>query len=201
MIALLLMAAGSSERFKASSPHPPRHKLTMTYRNSRTLLEESYQHAHQVIASENILIVTNQLEPNIAEIAHTLPSPHISIQSKGLGESIAKGLAFALKHNPHYEAVLILPADLPFIQANSFKQVIAALTQYPKHNIRPYYQDIAGHPVAFQRCYFSELLQLSGDQGAQKIVQKQPLKKIYLEDPGIIQDIDTYEDFCQYHPI
>ena len=201
MIALLLMAAGFSERFKTSCPDPPRHKLAMTDQDSQTMLEKSYQHAHQVIASENILIVTNQLEPNIVEIAHTLPSPHISIQSTGLGESIAKGLAFTLEHNPHYEAILILPADLPFIQANSFKQVIAALAQYPEHNIRPYYQNIAGHPVGFQRCYFPELLQLTGSQGAQKILQKQPLKKIAIEDPGIIQDIDTYEDFRQYHPI
>ncbi len=201
MIALLLMAAGFSERFKASCPYPPRHKLTMTYRDSRTLLEESYQNAHQVIAPENILIVTNQLEPNIAEIARTLPSPQISIQSEGLGESIAKGLAFALEHNPHYEAILILPADLPFIQANSFTQVIAALAQNPEHNVRPYYQNIAGHPVGFQRHCFSELLQLRGDQGAQKILQKYPLQKISLEDVGIIQDIDTYEAFCQYHPI
>lgn len=201
MIALLLMAAGFSERFKASCPYPPRHKLAMADQDSQTMLEKSYQQASQVIAPENILIVTNQLEPSIDEIARTLPSPQISIQSEGLGESIAKGLAFALKHNPLYNAVLILPADLPFIQANSFTQMITALTQYPEHNIRPYYQDIAGHPVGFQRCYFPELLQLNGDQGAQKILQKQPLKKIYLEDPGITQDIDTYEDFCQYHPI
>ncbi len=201
MIALLLLAAGLSQRFKASCPFPAQHKLAIHLTPAKTILETSYDHIREVLAPQDIFIITNQQLPTIQTIAQRLPSPQIAIQTQGMGESIAKGLTFALSHNSDYRAVLILPADLPFIRPESFLTIMTALTAHRDHNIRPYYHQSAGHPVGFQQRYFPELCQLSQDQGAQSILQRYPVKPIHLTDPGIIEDIDTYEAFCRYRAV
>jgi len=51
-----------------------------------------------------------------------------------------------------------------------------------------------GHPVGFAPELYSELLALSGDEGARRLVARYPAFGVELDDPGILVDIDTEED-------
>ena len=53
-----------------------------------------------------------------------------------------------------------------------------------------------GHPVGFAPELYSELLALSGDEGARRLVARYPAFGVELDDPGILVDIDTEEDLA-----
>ncbi|XLZ67968.1 nucleotidyltransferase family protein [Massilia sp. SR12] len=51
-----------------------------------------------------------------------------------------------------------------------------------------------GNPVAFGRAHLQALLALEGDQGARSILKNNPVNELAVDDPGILQDIDTPSD-------
>lgn len=188
MIGLLLMAAGRSQRFKAT--HNGMHKLLYPMNDSfESMLETTYKTASQVFSPENICIIVNQEEQEVQKAAQKLASPTLSIQSNGIGESLAQ----AIHAHQHYDGLLILHADLPFIQAATIQSVHDALQSHDI--VRPVYKEKCGHPVGFQKQRFAELIQLKGDEGANKILRNFTVHSLSVEDPGIIYDIDTLHDF------
>jgi molybdenum cofactor cytidylyltransferase len=50
----------------------------------------------------------------------------------------------------------------------------------------------------FDKHYFPELMSLSGDQGAKRVIQAHPNEVFEVEvlDPGVIRDIDTPDDLA-----
>lgn len=189
---LLLMAAGNSLRFKAQSGQ---HKLLYPIAH-QTILEQTYATVHSIFPKEHIHIITNQAENEVCQLALTFGSPVLQIQSHGLGESIAQGIQHIM-HNRHSDNVLILHADLPFIQPTTIQAVLNAAAHFPI--VRPSYQGKAGHPVSFQKHLYPELINLQGDQGAQKIISKHPHHLLMLDDKGSINDIDRPEDIKRYY--
>lgn len=195
-IAILLMAAGHSTRFKKAQNG--QHKLLAIEEHHQcSLLELSYKTVSTVFPSSDILIVTNQTEPNVGELARKISDNNIVIESDGLGTSIAKGVQSLIKTAPFlnkYQALFILPADLPFIQCETLILLRDLFKKSDKKIIRPTYKAVSGHPVGFHHALFGELAQLSGDDGAKKLLKKYEVQYIPVNDPGIVWDIDTPED-------
>lgn len=190
-IGLLIMAAGTSQRFKQASNGM--HKLLYPYDQfDIPMLSMTYQTALQAFNPEEICIVVNEIEPTIIQLAKTFQSPVLTIQSNGLGESIAQGVT----HQQSYDGLLILHGDLPFIQADTICQVRDEL-----HNasiVRPEYLHQLGHPVGFQKIMFPLLMNLKGDTGASSILKNHSTTVITTHDRGSIQDIDTPKDLERY---
>ena len=190
---LLLMAAGKSQRFKEANGG--RHKLLYPCDKLYTsMLALTYQTARNIFSTDEICIITNNSEPMVHDLANQLGSPTLSIQTNGIGESIAQAVA----HNQSWDHLLILHGDLPFIQSSTIQKVYDA-TQ--KHEIvRPCYKGIFGHPVGFQKSLYPQLMALQGDQGAMQILKKFSVIALPVEDRGSIQDIDHPQDLMSYLP-
>lgn len=187
MIRLLLLAAGHSRRFKAlHNVHKLCHVLPPF---ERPILTVTHQAALKSFYADEILIVVNQEEADVIALAQTLGSPIQIIESDGIGESIRQGIQ-ALPSNT--TGILILPADLPYIQPVTLTKVKNALTKYPI--ARPIHQGQAGHPVGFDQSLFPELKQLTGDQGASALVKAHTCHLIDTDDFGAIYDIDHPND-------
>jgi molybdenum cofactor cytidylyltransferase len=93
------------------------------------------------------------------------------------------------------EGVMVVLADMPFIDQKTVHQVVNA---YEKDRIIvPVYahgvDSLRGHPVLFSQKYFRELMLLEGDQGARSLLFKYPDAVIHIltDDRGILQDIDV----------
>lgn len=188
---LLLMAAGRSKRFKTASHGI--HKLL--YRQSAetaSILEMTYTKARNVFSAQEICIVVNTAEKKVQSHAKQFGSSVLAIQSHGIGESLAQ----AVNRYKNEPCLLVLHADLPLIQKISLQKVVDAM-QYSTI-ARPIYKNQAGHPVGFQQALYSEFIKLSGDQGANKILQQYTITYIPVQDPGTIQDIDTPYDALKY---
>ena len=198
-IGILLMAAGKSRRFKAQTGM---HKLLFTLpHQTKSMLTKSYQKLRRYYQPQNIIIVTNQVEPEIQALAATFESKQIIVQSDGLGSSIAQSVSTLLKdpesviHN--WKGLLILHADLPYISLETISLVDRYLRIDSPLTVRPTYQNKPGHPVGFRASLFSALSKLSGDNGARSILKEHPPHLLITEDLGILQDIDSVEDLDQ----
>ena len=58
------------------------------------------------------------------------------------------------------------------------------------------YQGRRGHPVGFAAELYSELMMLSGDEGARRIVARYPAIGVDVDDPGVLLDLDTEADLA-----
>jgi molybdenum cofactor cytidylyltransferase len=58
------------------------------------------------------------------------------------------------------------------------------------------YQGRRGHPVGFAAELFSELVQLTGDEGARRVAARYPSFGVEVDDPGVLIDVDTADDLA-----
>jgi molybdenum cofactor cytidylyltransferase len=108
----------------------------------------------------------------------------------GMGASIAAGVAA----RPDASGWLILPGDMPMVQAATLHAVADQLDHhavvYAQHHGR------RGHPVGFGAELYSELAALNGDEGARRLVARYPAFGIEVDDPGVLIDVDTEADLA-----
>lgn len=185
--AVIVLAAGTGSRFGA-----PGHKLTQRLGNS-TVLGATLRHA---IASHlPVVVVTTDALADVARRhvasrdvvvlpAVGTPGP----QPLGMGFSIATGVAA----RPDAPGWLVLPGDMPVVQSSSLVAVASALEQHPVAYAQ--HRGRRGHPVGFGAELYSELVTLSGDEGARRLVARYPAHGIELDDPGVLVDVDTEAD-------
>ena len=165
---VIVLAAGKGERFKASGA---------TQDKLDALLNGKSVRDHVLAA-----VYASGLPCHVVERSHTahLPQP-------GMGDSIACGVAAT----PDAKGWLILPADLPLIQACTLLAVAAAL---PRHEVVvPRYDGQQGHPVGFSAVCRNDLLQLTGDQGARAVVAQHEVCRLDVDDEGCVLDVDTVD--------
>lgn len=113
----------------------------------------------------------------------------------GMGDSIAA----AVGKTPDAAGWLVLPADLPLIQAETLLRVATALQSADV--VQPVFEQAAeqlsGHPVGFARVCLDKLLKLEGNKGAAGVLINYTAIKLVVNDVGIITDIDTVDDLAR----
>lgn len=184
---IIVLAAGRGSRFAA-----PCHKLEQPLGNA-SVLGQTIGHAIQTRLP--VLVVTTARLA--AEAARWVARRDIVVlpevgqapgQPLGMGYSIASGVAA----RPHAAGWVILPGDMPLVRPDTLLAVARGLADhlvvYAQHQGR------RGHPVAFGAELFSDLVQLSGDEGARRVVARYPSAGIDVLDPGVLVDVDTVGD-------
>ncbi|MET1114194.1 MAG: NTP transferase domain-containing protein [Comamonas sp.] len=168
---VLVLAAGQGQRFRASGAQTAKLQARL---HGRGVLE----HTLEAVAASGLTAVLVQ---NSAQW-----------QSQGMGHSIARGVALS----PEASGWLVLPGDLPAIAPSSLRAVAQALHQHGGV-VRPRIAGQWGHPVGFSAAWGAQLQQLSGDSGAQPVVQaaraQHQLQALELGDWGALADTDTLE--------
>ncbi len=95
------------------------------------------------------------------------------------------------------DAVIFLLGDQPQVPAAFIEKMIAVYrsSTLPVPIFVSAYQGKRGNPVLFDKSFFQELLTLQGDAGGRLIFSKHPLQFIPVEDPNMLFDIDSPEDY------
>ena len=113
----------------------------------------------------------------------------------GMGDSIAAAVAATQGAS----GWLILPGDLPLIQAATLRTVAQALAHHQA--VLPLCGGQRGHPVGFAAVCAGELLALEGNQGAAKVLRAleaiNSVAFLDLEDIGSVTDIDSLDDLAR----
>lgn len=182
---VVVLAAGKGSRFKGSA-----HKLEQSL-GDLSVLGSTLRNA--IESHLPVVVVTTQ--PLAAAACQVVAARDVvvvpqALAALGMGHSIAAGIA-ARADAPGW---LLLPGDMPMVKPATLLAVAAALEHYPVAYAQ--YQGRRGHPVAFAAELYSELMMLSGDEGARRIVARYPAIGVDVDDPGVLIDLDTEADLA-----
>ncbi|HSL62672.1 MAG TPA: nucleotidyltransferase family protein, partial [Desulfotignum sp.] len=113
----------------------------------------------------------------------------------GQSFSVAAGLA-AL--TPDTGGALFLLADLPLVTVRTINNLVSAFQTTDQWIVVPRFQGKRGNPVLVAAPLFERLKQPAGDAGARVLFDEFKLRLRYLDvdDPGILMDVDTPEDYA-----
>ena len=190
--AVIVLAAGRGSRFQGVH-----HKLTQPV-GASSVLATTIDNA--LAAELPVLVVTTEPLADLVSRhvatrdivllpdANGSASSAATSQGLGMGYSIAAGVAA----RSDASGWLILPADMPLVQPTTLRCVGQLLEHHPVAYAQ--HQGKRGHPVGFAAELYSELVRLTGDEGARRLVARYPSKAVEVDDPGVLLDIDTVDD-------
>jgi molybdenum cofactor cytidylyltransferase len=185
--AVIVLAAGTGSRFGTNG-----HKLTQRL-GASSVLASTLRHA---IASHlPVIVVTTEALADAAR--HHVASRDVVVvpevgssnaQPLGMGYSIAAGVSAW----PDASGWLVMPGDMPMVQSSTMIAVASALDHHPVAYAQ--HRGRRGHPVGFASELYSELVVLTGDEGARRLVARYPAHGVDVDDPGVLIDVDTEAD-------
>ncbi len=113
----------------------------------------------------------------------------------GISRSLNQGLARALGDVPDLEGVLFSVCDQPGMSASTIQQIFNTGARHPGAVVCAGNGSRCGNPVLWDRKYFPELMELSGDRGGRQVMKRHAGSlKIVQADPEELKDIDRRED-------
>ena len=187
-VTVIVLAAGQGSRFTGAG-----HKLAQFIEgggDAGAVLSVTLRNA---IASRlPVLVVTNA---ELAPLAHQQVAARDVVilpplRSRGMGDSIAAGVSA----RPDASGWLVLPGDMPRVRPGSLQRVALALQTHAVAYAQ--YRGRRGHPVGFAAELYSELVALTGDEGARRLVSRYPAEAVEIDDAGVLIDIDTVQDLA-----
>ena len=115
--------------------------------------------------------------------------------AEGMAASIRAGVALAKGAC----GLMILPADMPDLEADDLRAVLRAFMAAPSAILRATSASgEPGHPVMFPADLFADLARIKGDEGARAILKqhRSRLRTIPLSGQRATTDLDTPEDWA-----
>jgi molybdenum cofactor cytidylyltransferase len=187
MTGLIILAAGQSSRM--GQP-----KQQLLYQGS-SLLQHTVNVALQSPYRPVIVVLGAFADDILPTIA---PKPiDVIINTKweeGMASSIRAGIDY-LQKTPDISNVLIMLCDQPHISSRLLTDLVRKKAQGDKGIVACVYNNTTGVPVLFDKKYFPELLLLTGQEGAKKLLAAHSGDIATIDFPLGAVDIDTMEDY------
>ncbi len=191
-VSAVVLAAGMSRRMGT-----PKQLLRM---DGKTILERTLENVRKSAVDEIILVLGFAADTVEKEIsAGGMSTQGIKVvrndaYQQGMGTSLRTGLG-AL--DAKTSAALIVLADQPFVRAATLDNLIECHQQSKPQIVIPMYKGFRGNPVLLDRSVLPELKDLNGDVGCRAIFgdHTENIRKLPVDDAGILLDIDSHEDF------
>lgn len=182
-VAAILLAAGSASRFGSD-------KLLHVLPHGVPIAVQSARHLKAVVEKVVVVVRPGSVELQKAFQNESVETVVCEQADQGMGESLACAVRVTTG-----DAFLIALADMPFIRPTSIEAVRDALASGAPL-VAPYFHGRRGHPVGIAALFRKEMEQLSGDEGAKKLLASHAdkLVKIPVGDPGVLRDIDKPSD-------
>ncbi len=116
---------------------------------------------------------------------------------RGMLSSIQEGLAAVGGAKGWREPLLISPADLPALQAETIRATLAALSASGVALAWPTYRGKNGHPLAIAPEAVAEILTLDPSIGLKQLKERFAGRaiEIAVENAGAVSDVDTEEEY------
>ena len=183
----IVLAAGRSKRFGSDKRLTPLVDGKTLLSQTLSVVLPDFQHTYVVLKTED----DPQAVLSLPYLKHVqiLRAPHADC---GLGSSLAD--AFHRLQNANGLAAAVFLGDMPWLLPATCQNLIACATA--ENIVRSRYKGQAGHPVIFGRNFWSELKQVSGEDGARALFKRRIQHCVWVDvdDPGVIQDIDYPAD-------
>ncbi len=139
------------------------------------------------VSLEKRVLVTTEDRPQVIRMAQAYGFETVLIESTGMGDSIAAGVAACAQLG----GWLIVLGDMPFVLPSTVEQVLAGMAD--EVISVPVHGGEFGHPVGFGRSFGAGLMALSGDRGARSLFAQARVVEVLVDDPGVLWDVDVPE--------
>ena len=187
-IGVIVLAAGQGNRFRrVAGAEKDKLLADCTGRDGavRSVIEQVLVNLPPSL--EKRVLVTTEDRPQVIRLAQAYGYEIVLIESTGMGDSIAAGVAACSQLG----GWLIVLGDMPFILPSSIERVVAGIAD--DCISVPVHAGEFGHPVGFGRRFASELMGLSGDRGAKPLFAQARVVEVAMDDPGVLWDVDVPE--------
>lgn len=193
--ALVILAAGASNRLG----HP---KQLVVFRG-KTLLRHAAETALS-IPDGHVAVVLGKDSERIREELNGLDVTVLENETWAEGMASSVRLAAAWASERGAETLLLLVCDQPFVTPSLLNQLLDVHRKTGQPIVASEYENatgaaVRGVPVLFHRSLFLELLQLSGDRGAQALLRAHPEAVAVVDFPEGRFDVDTPEELAWLH--
>ncbi|KJS13757.1 MAG: hypothetical protein VR67_03105 [Peptococcaceae bacterium BRH_c8a] len=192
-IEALVLAAGFSSRM-------PGNKLLLDLNGQKLI-----HHTLKAVMASKVSGVTVVLGHQKEKLRYELANDKLNLIDNdkyhlGMSTSVKAGIIYLLANKQNMDAVMIMPGDIPLIKTETINQLLQVYNTTASSIVVPVHQERRGHPVMFDKSLFQDLLLITGDTGAKGVLQKhaQRVNRVFVNDPGIYSDIDTWEDYRVY---
>ena len=185
---IVILAAGASTRL--GKP-----KQLLQYRG-KTLLAHAINEAVNSNADAIVVILGKNADQFKKEIDDR--KVRVAVNSsweEGMASSLRLGLGTLLNDKPYIDAVIFMVCDQPHVLSSILNDLIITQQKTTKQIVTCNYGDSIGPPALFHKKYFKDLMKLSGDTGARKIIQENMNDMTTILFPEGEIDIDTEEDY------
>lgn len=186
-IRAIILAAGESTRMGFP-------KMLLPFRGS-TIVEQVIEN---VINSQvdGTVVVLGAGSEEIRKVIVRWPVKHCYNESykDGMLSSIKCGLRLLPRH---FEAVMVFPGDQPLIRPEIADMLISAFRATDKGIVVPAYGNRRGHPLLISGRYREALMSLDQEKGLRSLAHNYPgdVLEVETDDPDILRDIDSQEDY------
>jgi molybdenum cofactor cytidylyltransferase len=191
MIAAVVLAAGTSTRM---APH---NKLLVSDPHGKPMIARVVDNVLSSRARP-VIVVTGHREADIRAALGGRPISYVR------AESYADGLAASLKAGiaavpPEAAASVVCLGDMPLVTGRTIDRLLAAYDPDERRSIvLPTHEGRQGNPILWDRRYFAEILALSGDSGARKLLSlhMDQVAEVTVDDDAVLRDFDTVDSLA-----
>ncbi len=191
-IAAIILAAGEASRFRAAAGEQgPQTKLVALHQGKP--LVRHVAEAALAAGLAPVIAVTGHAQDNVMQALSGLDLQHVE------NDAYASGMASSLKAGvealpAHLGGFVVLLGDMPLVSAALIRSLVDSYLANPLADaIVPVVAGERGNPVLLSQRMVLQIMQLSGDAGARKILQDPGLKIVEMPvaDEAARIDIDT----------
>jgi len=190
MLSAIVLAAGESERMGR-----PKAILNL---GASTFLETICARLGEARMDEVIVV----LGAHADEVMSTVRLPRARVVtnrefSRGQLSSLQCGLSEVDERSP---GALVTLVDHPLVAASTYRALREEWESSPEKIAVARFRGKGGHPIIFPRALFNELVEAPPEVGARALLRgdARRVRWIAFDDPGIVADIDSPEDYKKY---
>jgi molybdenum cofactor cytidylyltransferase len=190
-IAAVVLAAGRSRRM---APH---NKLLVTDKTGKSMIARVVDN---VLSSKArpILVVTGHQAEQVEKALGGRPVRyvHAADYADGLAASLKTGIAAV---PPECAAALVCLGDMPLVTGRMIDRLLSAYDpDEGRLIVLPTFHGKQGNPMLWDRRFFPEILQITGDSGARFLLGKhmEVMTEVEMADDAVLRDFDTTESLA-----
>jgi molybdenum cofactor cytidylyltransferase len=155
-------------------------------------------------AGRVIVVVPPAEEPGVQAMLEALAGRGVEVvvaasPTSDMRGSVELGLAY-LADGPEPSAILLAPGDSPGLVSATVARVIARAAEAPGRIVVPRHEGRRGHPVLLPWSLAKEIPRLPQGVGVNALLAAHPdaILTFDADDPGILADLDTPEDYRRW---
>jgi molybdenum cofactor cytidylyltransferase len=193
-VTAVVLAAGESKRMGQT-------KQLLPWGDS-TILGQTLDNLAATLVHD-VIVVTGHRAQEVAEIAKAHGAKPVYNLAHADGGMLSSLQAAVRELPQNRSAVLAVLADQPMVRPETIDQIVIAYWQGNGHLVAPAFQGRRGNPVLIDRKYFGDLLTLAPGDAPRTLLRRysEHLHLVAVEDPNVLHDLDSPEDYQRWRPV